>query len=139
MKSCASLSSEGITTLISSHRLHEIEQVCHRVGIIHRGEMLYEGAVGPLLAAGDYVSVSCSRPQEAMGVLTGASFIVEPGNNGAIQVKAPTDQEAANANRTLVEAGFEVTELVRRKVTLEEIFLQLTSGKGNNDVEDPAD
>lgn len=133
------LSNEGITILISSHRLHEIEQVCHRVGIIHQGEMLYEGAVGPLLVSDEFVSVSCPRLPEAVGILTEAGFAVEPGSNGAMLVKAATDQEAAQANQRLVEAGFEVTELIRRKATLEEIFLQLTGQKGNSHVEDPQD
>ncbi len=133
------LSNEGITILISSHRLHEIEQVCHRVGIIHQGKLLYEGAVGPLLVSDEFVSIGCNRQTEALSILSEAGFSVEPGNNGTILVKAPTDPIAAHANRRLVEAGFEVTELVRRKATLEEIFLQLTGGKGNRDVEDPAD
>ncbi len=133
------LSNEGITVLISSHRLHEIEQVCHRVGIIHQGEMLYEGAVGPLLATGEYVLVSCTNPIEAMGFLVAGGFTVEPGSNGVIRIQAPTDEESAKANRMLVEAGFEVAELARGKVSLEEIFLQLTGGKEKRDGEDPAD
>ena len=133
------LSNEGITVLISSHRLHEIEQVCHRVGIIHRGEMLYEGAVEPLLATGDFITVRCTKPQEALGVLDEAGFTMEPGSNSVIRVRAATETEASRANRILVEAGFDVSELMRKKITLEEIFLRLTGGKGNEDGEGPAD
>ncbi len=133
------LSKEGITVLISSHRLHEIEQVCHRVGIIHQGEMLYEGAVGPLLSAGDYVLVTCSQPAKAMEILSGHGFFMEQGNNGVVRVQAPTNEASSRANRILVEAGLEVAELVRSKVTLEEIFLQLTGGKDKRDGEGPED
>jgi ABC-2 type transport system ATP-binding protein len=121
------LATRGITILISSHRLHEIEQVCHRVGIIHRGEMLYDGPVGPLLSATEYITVGCERSQEAADFLRSQGFTVDPGSNGQIMVHAPSDEEAAKVNRGLVGAGFDVIELLRKRISLEEIFLELTS------------
>jgi ABC-2 type transport system ATP-binding protein len=121
------LASGGITILVSSHRLHEIEQVCHRVGIIHQGEMLYEGPVAPLLAVNEYVSVVCGQPQDAADRLRASGYRLEPSPNGELVVHAPGEEEAARLNRELVTAGFAVSEIIRKRVSLEEIFLQLTS------------
>src|SRR5207237_10883450 len=39
------LSSEGITVLLSSHQMADVEELCNRVAIINRGRILYEGPV----------------------------------------------------------------------------------------------
>ncbi|NUN95003.1 MAG: ABC transporter ATP-binding protein [Candidatus Omnitrophica bacterium] len=123
------LAAKGVTILISSHRLHEIEQVCDRVGIIHKGDLLYEGPVAPLLALAEYVEVRCDRPIEAAAHLMAQGFEVKPSTNGSLSARAPEGRDAARLNRFLLEAGFEVSEMVRKRVTLEEIFLELTYGR----------
>src|SRR4029079_5762683 len=44
------LRGEGITVLLSSHLLAEVEELCNRVAIIRKGRILYEGALAELLA-----------------------------------------------------------------------------------------
>src|SRR5207244_570081 len=44
------LASEGITVLLSSHLLAEVEELCNRVAIIRKGRIVYEGALRELLA-----------------------------------------------------------------------------------------
>src|SRR6185312_4168333 len=44
------LAGEGITILLSSHLLNEVEELCNRVAIIRKGAIVYEGALGDLLA-----------------------------------------------------------------------------------------
>src|SRR5437870_13092637 len=44
------LSAEGITVLLSSHLLTEVEELCNRVAIIRRGRIVYEGRLEELLA-----------------------------------------------------------------------------------------
>src|SRR4029077_20756094 len=44
------LASEGITILLSSHLLYEVEELCNRVAIIRKGSIVYQGALGELLA-----------------------------------------------------------------------------------------
>lgn len=120
------LKERGVTVLISSHRLNEIEQVCDRVGIIHRGRMLYEGHVEPLLSATEYVTVSCLQPEQARTILTEHGLEVSPTGNGATRVHAPTDEKAASVNKILVSAGFAVSEISRVRLSLEDVFLNLT-------------
>jgi ABC-2 type transport system ATP-binding protein len=46
----ASLKERGVTVLLSSHLLTQVQEVCDRVGILHRGTLLREGRVEDLLA-----------------------------------------------------------------------------------------
>src|SRR5437899_9330664 len=55
------LASEGITILLSSHLLNEVEELCNRVAIIRKGSTVYEGALGDLLAT----ATSGYRPRAA--------------------------------------------------------------------------
>jgi len=45
-----SLADEGITVFLSSHLLHEVEQVCDRIAVIHQGGIVTEGSVEALLS-----------------------------------------------------------------------------------------
>src|SRR5204863_1935682 len=42
------LSDGGMTVVLSSHQLAEVEELCNRVGIVRRGRMVYEGAIADL-------------------------------------------------------------------------------------------
>ncbi len=43
------LTQDGVTVFLSSHLLHEVEQVCDRVAVLHRGQLLAHGTVVDLL------------------------------------------------------------------------------------------
>src|SRR5207248_9780532 len=45
------LASEGITILLSSHLLYEVEDLCNRVAIVRRGRVVYEGSLAELKAS----------------------------------------------------------------------------------------
>ncbi|HNT36988.1 MAG TPA: ABC transporter ATP-binding protein [bacterium] len=120
------LKQRGVTVLISSHRLNEIEQVCDRVGIIHRGRMLYEGRVEPLLNATEYISISCEPMDKACTLLREHGKNVSPNGNGTLQVHAPTNEQAAQINEMLVSKAIAVSEMSRIRLSLEDVFLNLT-------------
>ena len=56
------LAGEGITVLLSSHLLAEVEELCNRVAIIRRGRIVYEGALDELLATRGRAATGCARP-----------------------------------------------------------------------------
>jgi ABC-type multidrug transport system ATPase subunit len=43
------LAGDGITIFLSSHLLHEVEQICDRIGVIHHGRLIADGPVSELL------------------------------------------------------------------------------------------
>jgi ABC-type multidrug transport system ATPase subunit len=115
----------GRTVLLSSHLMPEIEQVCDRVGVIHRGTLVKEGTVDELRGGG--VLLVRAEPLElASRVLEGLREVAGvTTDDGALRIAA--DPAAAPAiNRALVGAGVGVSELGPDRASLEEVFLTLT-------------
>lgn len=126
------LAARGVTVLISSHRLNEIEQVCDRVGIIHRGQMLYEGSVAPLLEFTESITITLtdSRAQAAVEHLARQGTLAEPTSPCRLAIRTVRDEDIAGINRNLVQAGFGICEISRPRCTLEEVFLRLIADDG---------
>lgn len=115
---------QGLTVLVSSHLLLEIEQIATHVGIIHHGAMRFEGSLERLRAKSrPSVHVSVNDPQRALEVLAMRGLAAERSANG---VHFYALEQAASVNRALVEAGLEVSSLTPKTDSLEDLFLELT-------------
>src|SRR6266571_568396 len=55
----------GLTVMLSSHLLHEVEQICNRVAIIEEGRLLYQGPVEDLIAKDNWIKLRVDRVTEA--------------------------------------------------------------------------
>jgi ABC-type multidrug transport system ATPase subunit len=112
------------TVLLSSHLMPEVEQVCDRVGVIHRGALVREGTVDEL--RGDRGLVVRAEPlADAVRVLRERRDVAGiRSDDGAVHFSASAS--AADINRALVTAGVAVTELRSERASLEEVFLELT-------------
>jgi ABC-2 type transport system ATP-binding protein len=121
------LASEGITVLLSSHLLGEVEELCNRVAIIRRGRIIYEGSLGDLLAgAASGYRLRTPEPERARTLL-----LAQPGveglvaNNGELRFSA--DERAAGAlSIALGQARIPITALIPETASLEELFLEMT-------------
>ncbi|GCE05177.1 ABC transporter ATP-binding protein [Dictyobacter aurantiacus] len=141
------LSRQGITILLSSHQLHEIQQVCSRVAIIKRGKLLVQGNVQDLLSEQQCILLSFAEPdllQQAelflhtqpegeQNWMRHARIVTAPANTGwtppggqLLEVEATMEQAAA-VNAFLAERGIYATEIRRRETSLEQYFLELTA------------
>ena len=119
------LGESGVTVLLSSHILAEVQQVCTSATIIGNGRMLASGGVDELLAAsGTTYRVRVGDPEDARRVLATAGFTVSDGPDGALSVDG--DRPADEISRTLGESGHWVSELTPVRVDLETFFLELT-------------
>ncbi len=129
------LAGEGITILLSSHLLPEVEELCNRVAIIRRGRVAYEGPLGELLrSAGGGYRLQASDPERARTLLLnqpGISGLVLDG--GELSFQAEPDAVAA-ATIALGQARIGIQSLVPRTATLEELFLGLTEPEGAGEV-----
>jgi ABC-2 type transport system ATP-binding protein len=118
------LGESGVTVLLSSHILAEVQQVCHSVSIVGEGRLLATGRVDDLL--GEKVSrtrVGVSDPQGAHHFLEVAGYAVtrEPDH---LVVEGHENPE--QITRVLAERGVYVRELAEIRPTLESYFLELT-------------
>ncbi len=115
---------EGKTVFLSSHLLHEVEQVCDRVAIIHRGEVLREGSVSELLSASTAALRLEAEPVEAAASLLQERW--QPKLDGEwIELQAAPD-DSPEIVRLLVDAGIEVRQVIYRQQSLEDFFMSVT-------------
>ena len=118
------LGESGVTVLLSSHVLAEVQQVCHSVSIVGEGRLLTSGPVQELL--GQKVSrtrLTVADPRAAQHFLETAGHTVSR-DGGALVVEGHEDP--AQLTRLLAERGLFVSELTEVRPTLESFFLGLT-------------
>lgn len=126
------LSSRGITVLLSSHLLVEVEELCNRVAIVRRGRVAYQGSLAELRRqAGGSYRLRTTDDQKARRVGAAQAGIVnlESDSAGGLRFKAGSEAAVAALSLALVESGALVIELSPRHATLEDLFFQLTEGQ----------
>lgn len=118
-----SLGEQGKTVFISSHLLHEIEQVCDHVAIINRGKFLAQGSVDELLHRGKMLQISVPDPDSASNLLMNLDWVktIET-DDSHVFVEIPAEK-AAEVNRILVTGGVAVSEIKMSENSLEDFFL----------------
>ncbi len=120
------LAGEGITILLSSHILAEVEDLCNRVAIIRKGKIIYEGRLDELLesAGGDYI-LRVTELERARAVLLAHGIEGVTTVDGALRFQAE-DAAVQAASVALGQAGIGISALVPHTATLEELFLGMT-------------
>ncbi len=120
------LASHGITILLSSHVLAEVEELCNRVAIIRKGRIIYEGRLDELIesAGGGYI-LRTSEPERARALLLAHGIEGPVLEQGELRFQAePAAIESLSI--ALGQAGIGIAALVPRVATLEELFLDMT-------------
>jgi ABC-2 type transport system ATP-binding protein len=126
------LAAEGMTVLLSSHLLAEVEELCNRVAIVRSGRVAYEGSLQQLRsAAGLRFRLHTTDDERARRVCeaqAGVELATPTGARG-LTLRAETDEAVAQLSRALVEADALVLELSPQLATLEDLFFRLTEGE----------
>jgi ABC-2 type transport system ATP-binding protein len=117
---------EGLSVLVSSHLLSEIQLLCDRVAIISRGTVIKTDSVHNLLSNRERVVWRFHPIEEAKQVLRSVTTI-EESEDGSISTEYD-ELKVAEWNKMLVEEGISVTEMNRKMPVLEDLFLELTGG-----------
>jgi len=122
------LKAEGITVLLSSHLLFQVQAVCDRVGLFHKGQMVLEGSVENLAqqvlggAYRIYLEVANAEPRlpDTLRQLTGVVNI-QPTNGNTFKLETRTDLRADVA-QTVVEQGGKLLSLSIERPSLDDIY-----------------
>lgn len=121
----------GMTVLISSHLLSEIDQMATRVGIISKGKMLFQDSIIKLKSkAKEQVIIRTGNSVKAASLLLSNGQTAEQSGESVI-FRDMTDSRIAQVIALLVNSGIEVYRVEEKRKSLEEIFLDLTGEGGN--------
>lgn len=115
----------GLTVFLSSHLLHEVEQVCTRIAVINRGRVIESGSVDELLTKPDCYRVQVDSQAEARQLLDGLGWVRVDSADDEGFVVCLTGGSSAELNRLLVGQGIGVSALVPQRTSLEDLYLRL--------------
>lgn len=119
---------EGLSVLVSSHLLSEIQLLCDRVAIISKGEIIQTDTVDNLLNKQEKIIWRLEPIHKGKEILSRYTDVIEM-DDGYLVTRYEENQ-AADWNRGLIEEGIQVMEMNRKLPALEELFLELTEGGG---------
>jgi len=119
------LAQQGLTVFLSSHILHEVEQMCRNMAIINKGRLVVQGGVEDLLNSGSEIfSVKVDRPEEAVDLLKSREWVeAVKAFSGTITVKIK-EQQVPVMTQLLVQSGFQIFAIQPQR-SLEDYFLSL--------------
>ena len=122
-----SLPARGMTALVSSHVLDEIERTVDEIVIIREGKLIAEGPIASIITtSGIVLRVPAGNGDAALAALSSAGITAKSFENGDIRVDSG-DQPGSVVAKLLADAGVYPDELRPQTADLESVFLDLTS------------
>jgi ABC-2 type transport system ATP-binding protein len=118
----------GLTILLSSHLLTEVEQLCTRISILKAGRKVFEGNLAEATRGGNWLRVEVGDFPGAVAILTGAGLIKQSKAAGWLELADAVGPE--QVVRRLVAADIAVFAVTRPQPTLEEFYLSLVRPDG---------
>ena len=122
------LNSEGITIIMASHLLDEVEKVCTHVAILKQGELLLTGDVNEVLRSEDQVEIKAkdmAALNDAITAMPGIHKVLQV--NGSLQLSCDAGVVPAQVNEYCMSKGIVLSHLALKKKSLETKFMELTN------------
>jgi ABC-2 type transport system ATP-binding protein len=128
-----SFAEDGITVLVSSHLISEIEQICDYVVMIRAGRLVHQGSVDVLRATQQTALLVASEHDADRDRLTWllkrVGCTVTPGEAAGVLLVEESGIGAAELNRLAAQHGIVLRQLAERPRSLEQAFFALTGTK----------
>ena len=123
-----SLGTGGRTVLLSSHLLHEVEQVCDSVGILSKGKLIVQGKVADLVHSrgGERVRLRTTDNAKAVEVLSALDWVDDVSADGESVVVTAPGERSPELSMALGRSEVYVTEMAAEEMSLEQYFLDVT-------------
>jgi ABC-2 type transport system ATP-binding protein len=134
------LADQGMTVLLSSHLLTEIEDVCNRVAIVRSGRIVYEGEIAALQrGAGTSYRLETTNDDRALAVCRAQPGVADARTDDHARITFTADETAAGLlSQALIEAGALIKSMAPQTITLEDLFFSFTEGDGTQPAPVPA-
>jgi len=119
---------QGLTIFFSSHLLSEVEELCDRVVVLHRGEVKAAGKLSDLMSAkGFQYRIDVSDVDKALDVVRSIDGATVERGTIKDSISVSTENDIARIiNHALVSAGIGVDQLMRTQRGLEDVYIELT-------------
>jgi len=115
------------TILVSSHLLAEIERTATHVGIINKGQLLFQGTIEQLhLLSKPMVEIEVDQMEKAITFLAKSGYEIAALDNGMLNTPFVSTEESGKLNTLLIQNGFTVSSLSKQRKDLENLFLDIT-------------
>src|SRR3954454_22621637 len=126
------LADNGMTVLLSSHLLAEVEELCNRVAIVRKGKVAYEGAIADLKrTAGSTYTLRTTDDDRALAICRAQPGIADAERRAdGVRFSATESDAVEQLSRALVEAGVLISAMAPQSATLEDLFFSLTEDAG---------
>lgn len=121
----------GLSILLSSHLLGEVEQLCTRIAVLNQGRKVFDGRVAEVKASRGRLKLKTPDFAKAAALLRERGII-----NGSVDgqyVELNNGRTAAEATKALVTAGIPVEGIWQHEQTLEDFYLELVKSAGNHE------
>lgn len=124
------IAQQGITIIIASHLLDEIEKICSHVIVLKNGSSIYCGTVDGMTADKGYFELKADDNVQLLKILQESNLFSKLKTEGEMIIGYITeDLPASNLNKKLVEKGIYLSHLAKKKQSLENQFLELVKNK----------
>ena len=117
---------EGLSVLVSSHLLSEIQLMCDRVAIVSKGQIIHMETVENLLTQKERLIWRVNPYKKGLEMLSEMTDFVK--EEGDTIITNYFEDQVGEWNRKLVTSGVTVLEMNRKLPTLEDLFLEMTGG-----------
>jgi len=120
------IANEGITVILASHLLDEVQKMCTHVAVLKKGKMLYSGAVDEVLAMSDTLELAANNLEIlriALADFEGIKGLRKEGN--FLVAKCAEGITSTDVNEYLINKGIVLSHLNLRKKSLEDQFLEI--------------
>jgi ABC-2 type transport system ATP-binding protein len=120
----------GVTVILASHLLDEVEKVCSHVAVLKQGKLLYNGTVDGISGRKPRVEVGSEDLDALKSALEGYPGVESIQRSGEhLLVSFSQTPDNAHLNRMMFDKGITLNRIATRNVSLEEQFLEITKGK----------
>ncbi len=117
---------EGITIILASHLLDEVQKICDHVAVLNKGNVLFAGEVHEVLAISDCIELASEDTQAMKEVIEKhPAFKSLTETDGLLLVVFSDNTSPGLVNDYLYQKGITLTHLSERKRSLEQHFLEL--------------
>lgn len=124
----SNIAKQGITIIIASHLLDEIEKICSHVIVLKEGNSIYSGRVDEMTANNGYFELKADNNTLLLNALNSLGWFTSVHQDGDMlkaQIRDDASISASSLNQKLAEQGIFFSHLTKKKMSLESQFLEL--------------